>query len=437
MKNGRTIILANLLGLIIILTGCTNDEISDHRNHQEVEEAHHKNAQESDNAHHEHGNDDRESTTSSREQVENEAKGAPHPFNEQSLNGLVIENTKNVTRISEADPIRTSIHVAQTVWPATHEQNQPGTVILAPVNNWQQSLAALTLVHHPNDGPLLYVDEEITDEVVMEINRLQPKGNDQGTQVLIIGQYDEKELNKLDQFKVEQIVGENPADFAEKIEEVFFETIGHVHQAVIIGSSEEKAKEYTIPVGNWIAHMNESLLYVEKETIPQETIKALEKREGEAVIYIVGPEEMISEKVASQLGEYGTVQRISGHTSIDQSIAFSTFKDDNNFGWGITSPGHGLVFVSTEIPELAIAAAPFAHLGKHAPMVWLEAGELTESLYKYLAKLKPAFETDPTEGPYNHGYLIGSLDLIPFQTQGVLDEKLEIVSLDGSDHAHH
>jgi putative cell wall-binding protein len=425
MKFTRKVLLANLLGAGIILAGCANDETSEHHHedHQEIEE------------HHEHEN--HHSSNNSREQVESDGEREPNAFNENAMNGLVVENTKNITRINEEDPVTASIFVSQTVWPATHEQNQPGTVILAPVDDWQYSLAALTLVHHPNDGPLLFVDEEISDHVLMEINRLQPKGNDEGTQVLVIGDYDEKELSKLNGFEVKQIVGENPADFAEKIEESFFETIGHVHQAVIIGSADDAAKGYTVPVGNWIAHMNESLLYVEADTVPQETIKALEKREGKAEIYIVGPEEIISEEVESKLEEYGTVQRISGDNEIEQSIAFSSFKDDNNFGWGITTPGHGLVFVSTESPELAIVAAPFAHLGKHAPMVWLEDGEVTKSLYEYLAKLKPAFTTDPTEGPYNHGYVLGSFDLIPFQTQGILDEKLEIVSLEGNDHAHH
>lgn len=373
-----------------------------------------------------------------RADLEQEAAKAPETFNDNATNELNVSNTKNITRLDEDDPVKMSILVSQTVWPATHEENQPGAVILAPLNQWQNSLAALSLVHHPNDGPLLYWDEEISDDVLNELSRLQPKGNVDGTQVIVVGDVPEQEMSKLDDYKIEQIQGENTADLSKVIDEKFSETIDEVHPNIIIGSSEEDAKEYTISVANWIAHMNETLLYVNKEGIPQETIAALEQREGGATIYVVGPEEVISQEIVQQLEDYGTVERIEGDNPVKQSIAFAAYKDDESgFGWGITQPGHGFVFSSTNTPELAIAAAPFAHLGKHAPLIWLDTGEMTEELYQYMASVKPAYDKEPTEGPYNHGYVIGTFTSIPFTTQGVLDEKMEIVSLQGEDHGGH
>ncbi|GAE24977.1 hypothetical protein JCM9140_944 [Halalkalibacter wakoensis JCM 9140] len=425
-------VLAGILTFALFVTGCANDEATDHHGeqHHEVEEQH----DQKEHVHHEH----HEQSSNDREVLEKEAATAPSSFNERAENGLLVENTKNVTRINQEDPVMASIAVAQTVWPATHEENQPGTVIVAPVGDWQYSLAALTLVHHPNDGPLLYMDDSISEEVIAEINRLQPKGNDEGIQVLVVGNVDEQELTKLNDFQVQNITGDSPADFAEKIEQIFFDTIGHVHPSVIIGSADDEAIGYTVPTGNWIAHMNESLLFVQNDEIPEETRQALEKREGEAIIYLAGPEHIISEDVENELREYGTVHRVAGDDVVQQAIQFSSFKDEQtNFGWGITTPGHGFVFTSTETPELAIAAAPLAHLGKHAPMLWLENGEVTDSIYRYLATVKPAFKEDPTEGPYNHGYVIGTFGKISFETQGVIDDKLEIVSITGDDHAHH
>ncbi|QZT35018.1 hypothetical protein HUR95_07255 [Caldalkalibacillus thermarum TA2.A1] len=47
------------------------------------------------------------------------------------------------------------------------------------------ALAAVNLIHHPNAGPVLYtVKGDIPQEVWNEINRLQPKGNEEGTQVI-------------------------------------------------------------------------------------------------------------------------------------------------------------------------------------------------------------------------------------------------------------
>ncbi|PAM93619.1 ArsR family transcriptional regulator, partial [Flavobacterium sp. IR1] len=110
-----------------------------------------------------HGGHNNDSVDVDRSKLDQEVAKAPENLNDLASDELKVVNTKNITRINENDPIQLSIHVSQTVWPATHEENQPGTVILAPLNQWQYSLAALSLVHHPNDGPLLYWDGEISD----------------------------------------------------------------------------------------------------------------------------------------------------------------------------------------------------------------------------------------------------------------------------------
>ncbi|WP_218241018.1 hypothetical protein, partial [Pseudomonas sp. 2822-17] len=77
---------------------------------------------------------------------------------------------------------------------ATHEANQPGTIILAPLDNWQYSLASLNLVHHPNDGTLLFTNEGSIPELILnEIDRLSPKGNVDGVQVMVLGELEELE----------------------------------------------------------------------------------------------------------------------------------------------------------------------------------------------------------------------------------------------------
>ncbi|QOY38484.1 cell wall-binding repeat-containing protein [Anaerobacillus isosaccharinicus] len=356
-----------------------------------------------------------------------------------SIGGLLHLNTKNVTRLNSNDPFEVSVLTSQTIWPATHNANQPGTIMLAPLEEWQLSLASLNLVHHPNDGPLLFTSEGIIPDLILnEIKRLNPKGNISGTQIMVLGKLNEGELDKLNDFEVLTIAEENPAAFANEIDEFYSNLINEVPESVIIGSLDEKAKEFTIIAGSWITHMNESLLYVSETEIPAETISALEKRAGNASIYVVGPESVISNEVLNQLGQYGEVTRISGETPAQMAIEFAKFRDPKtNFGWGITSPGHGIVMVSTTIPELAITSAPFAHLGKHAPMVWLEDGKFNEEMHEYLAMLKPMFDKEPTEGPYNHGYLIGNEALVSYRVQGIIDEMLEIVPSDGGGHGDH
>lgn len=353
--------------------------------------------------------------------------------------GLLHLNTKNVTRLNSNDAIEMSVMTSQMIWPATHTANQPGTIMLAPIENWQLALASLNLVHHPNDGPLLFTkDGEIPDLILSEIERLQPKGNVNGTQLMVMGEINESELEKLNGYEIVVIKETEAAAFAAEIDHLYSELTNNIPNSVIIGSMDDKGKLFSIPAGGWITHMDEPILYVAENEIPEATITALQKRNGSANIYLVGPESVISNGVAEQLTSYGKVTRIAGETPEQVSIEFAKFRDyETNFGWEVVSPGHGLVMVSTQNPELAITAAPFAHLGKHGPTVWLTNGEFSEDMHNYLAELKPTFEHEPTEGPYNHGYLIGSEDLVPFKVQGFIDEMLEIVPANGGGHGGH
>lgn len=358
---------------------------------------------------------------------------------EKNQQKMISLNTKNVTRLDTSDPIEAAIGVSQMIWPSTHNENKPGTVILAPLEQWQISLASTNLIHHPNNGPILFYNKGTIPEITMkEIQRLNPIGNVNGTQIMVMGNLGEKELALLDDFKLEQVSGESAAEFARNIDFKYAEITGETTNGVIIASLEDEAKLYSILAGNWIAHMPEPILYVNKEEIPEATKEALSKRNNNASIYVLGPETAISNELENALNEYGTVTRISGETPTETALAFAQFKDNKtNFGWGVNEPGHGLEFVSTSSPEIAIAGAPFAHLGKHAPLIWLAEGEATGEVHNFLNTMQPTFTDDPTVGPYTHVYLLGSTDLITYETQGMIDLMIEISPESGNGHHGH
>lgn len=363
----------------------------------------------------------------------------PTDFNDQASTNLKIESTKNVTRINEEQTTRAATLVSQTIWPATHKENQPGTVILVPEGQWQISMASADLIHHPNNGPVLFTKKDaVPQETLDEIKRLRPVGNEDGTQIMVMGDVSENVLKQLEEYKVQHIEGTDPAKFAADIDRVYAEVAGEVPESVIIVSPEEKSKLFSLPAVNWIAHMPEPVLFVNKDDIPEATLAALEVRKKKPNMYILGPESVISKKVEEQLSEIGTVTRIAGEDPVSNAISFAQFKDqDTGFGWGMNEPGHGLSFVSTETPELAIAAAPFSHLGKHAPLIWLENGQPHEDIYKFLASIRPTFTNNPQDGPFNHAFMTGTFDQISFKTQGIIDEKLEITNAGGGGHGGH
>lgn len=430
MKN-KLLLLIISVATIMFLAACTNNEPMNHDNmdqndmdHENMEEQEHQN----------HGEN-----TSSNEVDRKQFTKAPAYFNSKAPDNLLTLNTKNITRLDSDDPIEMAVLVSQTIFPSTHEENQPGTVILVPVNNWQIGLASANLIHHPNNGPILFItEEEIPSLTKNELDRLNPIGNAEGTQVMVMGNVSNSILSQLEDYQVETIQGNDIAKFAASVDEKFAQVVGgNYPESVIVVSSEEEAKLYSLVAANWIAHMNEPILYVSKDDIPEATVEALMKREN-ANIYLLGPEDILSSNVEQMLAEYGKVTRIAGEDPVTTSISFASYKDqDTNFGWGLTDPGHGVSFISTETPDLAIAGAPFSHLGKHAPIIWLENGNIDESLYQFLATIKPTFTDDPTQGSYNHGFILGTLNNVSYQTQGILDDKLEIVSASGEGHGGH
>ncbi|CAH1204785.1 hypothetical protein PAECIP111892_02544 [Paenibacillus auburnensis] len=350
--------------------------------------------------------------------------------------------TKNTTRINTSDPVQAAVLISRTLWTAETDNNRPSSVVLTDVNNWQISAASTDLIHHPSNGPVLFFDKESVPPVTLEeLKRLNPLGaeGNENIQIVIVGPVAssvEEQLNNLD-MKIDKIEGDEPAAIAEAIDAYYAKAAGELPQAVIVGSMD--SPEYTLPAVNWIAHMPEPLLYVKKDEIPAATVEALNKREGKATIYVLGPESVISAKVEDELTAYGTVTRIAGKNPYANAIAFAQYKDtSNDFGWGITTAGHNFSFLTTDSTMLAIAAAPFSHVGKHAPLIFTEKDGLPDSVMEYLMNVQPKFQKSPAEGPYNHAWVTGGKDTISAAAQSEIDDMLEISPASGGNpHAGH
>lgn len=90
----------------------------------------------------------------------NQEVTAPKEMNQGASNDLLTTSLKNVTRLNTNDSLQMAVLTSQTIWPATHKENQPGAVILVPVNEWQLGIASADLIHHPNNGPILFIEKK-------------------------------------------------------------------------------------------------------------------------------------------------------------------------------------------------------------------------------------------------------------------------------------
>jgi hypothetical protein len=176
--------------------------------------------------------------------------------------------------------------------------------------------------------------------------------------------------------------------------------------------------------------MATGLFWVTKNSVPQATVDALKRRDGQARIYLFGGPDQISSSVASKLSQYGSVIRVTNDdyvaynappvdTPEDTAIAFSKMWDSaGEMGWKITGPGHGFTLVNIDDWQGAVASSPLSHLGFHAPLLFTNsATTLPTNVDAYFKSVEPTFLTTPADGPYNMTYAIGSWDKISWSEE--------------------
>lgn len=131
--------------------------------------------------------------------------------------------TKNTSRILGNNAEQIALATACMIWPATETGNRPKAVLIAPSESWQIQLAAVDLIHHPSDGPLLVSNKEnISEAVLSELSRLNPVGSTDGIKVITIGMSDNAGKQLRDKgYKIHEIKGDNPNKVAEDIDEYY------------------------------------------------------------------------------------------------------------------------------------------------------------------------------------------------------------------------
>jgi hypothetical protein len=111
---------------------------------------------------------------------------------------------------------------------------------------------------------------------------------------------------------------------------------------------------------------------------------------------------------------------------VRNAIEFARYFD-GDFGWGVSTPGHGMVFARAGRPLEAAAAAPLSGAGSYGPLFLLDDAEsLPIPLQGQLLDTQPAYRTNPVAGVYNHGWIIGNRKAIARSMQAKLDTLLEI-----------
>jgi hypothetical protein len=385
----------------------------------------------------------------------------PPPPGESNL--VSTYATKTTTRLYGANPYQEAVSVTQHIWPAALPLNAPnennndpdrpwGLTLLTP-DDPLTAITATPLIHFPDDAPVLYVSRNGIPQVTLnEIKRLGDTGISRyhNVDAFLVGASAnpavESQLRSIG-VKYVTVTAPNIPALANTVDKLYGSiqnpdtgvpgmgggaTMGGGSANVMIGSTS--AYNYILPATHWVAHMASGLLWVNQNSVPSATIQALQRRGGQANIYLFGGPQQISPSVANQLSHYGRVVRISNNdnvafnanptdTAVDTAIAFAKMWDPMGMvGWKITGPGHGFTLVNENNWQAAVASAPLSHLGFHAPLLFTNSsGTLPPQLDAYYKSVAPTYTTTPADGPYNMSYVIGSWNQITWGQQAHVD----------------
>ena len=372
--------------------------------------------------------------------------------------------TKTTQRLYGADPFQEAVSVTQHVWPSALPENAPnennndpdrpwGVTLLTP-DDPLTAITAVPLLHFPDDAPILYVTKQGIPQITLnEIKRLGDTGMSRyhNVDAFLVGSAAnpavQRQLKAMG-MKYVTVTAPNIPALANTVDKLYGEienpdtgvpNMDNGAQNVMIGSLD--AYQYLLPATHWVAHMASGLLWVKKDSVPQATIDALERRNGKARIYLFGGPQQISGAVAKRLSRYGVVMRVTNDdivafnvppkdTPVDTAIAFAKMWDSaGEVGWKITGPGHGFTLVNIDDWQGAVASAPLSHLGFHAPLLFTDgASILPPELDAYYKSVAPTYLTSPADGPYNMTFVIGSWDQITWPVQAHVDYVSEMAN---------
>ena len=347
-------------------------------------------------------------------------------------------STGFTTRYAGRNVYETAVTLAQTTFPATSELNQPQTIILARPDQKAELMATVSIIHHPIDAPILFVERDrIPPETRAALERFEPEGQafDGNVKAIVVGDIAEGVVREVEGMglKVRRIQGApgDPVSLAAAVDDYRAAIHADHPDTVVVASLDQP--DFAIPALSFVAHMPSGFVFVNRDSIPEATRGVLSRRYGPTFMYLMGPESAISEGVARELARYGHVQRLSapdpyalsayfaGYRDSGQDFGFWIGRSPRDFGWGIAEGGHNFTFVNPDAWAEGIAAALLSHRGKHGPILLVQQDAVPEPVRRYLDETVRPRPSAARDQLFNHGSIVGNTTAISARLQGEID----------------
>jgi hypothetical protein len=350
--------------------------------------------------------------------------------------GIPVLATNNTTRVDGANPVEDAAGVAQAVYPGLTPATRPEAVTIAPTDDWQAALASAVLMADPIHAPILLSGPgSLPASTSAALSALKPRGAGvaRGAQAIAVG-----DVPKPGGLHVASITGSTPYALAAAIDTFESAAAGRPSADVIVVSANAPA--YAMPAAGYAAESGDPILFVTATSVPQATRQAI-LAHGHPKIFVLGPQSVIPHAITKVLDQLGTVRRVDGSDPISNAVAFSRYRNppcpvgagcvpgDGNFGWAVTSGGHGYVFANDSNPLVAAAAAPLSGSGTYGPLLLVSSASAlpTQDADDLLNNASGYNQEGPTAAVYNHGWIIGGQSAISATSQAEVESLLEVL----------
>ncbi len=366
------------------------------------------------------------------------AGAGSHPLQQEAV------ATAYTVRIPGRNAEEQAILLAQTVYPATREDNAVGAIILVPQDAYIALTAMSRITHMPVNAPLLYLTTEgtISEQTLREMKRLRPEGvlQDWRTDVYAVNvpPVEVQRIEELLGYRVRTFYADDAVELAEVLDrwQAAMKS-DHADEVIISAIDHPHGIQHGLGPMGWNAHMGKGFAWVYRDSVPRATREILERRYGDhgAFMYLTGGDSVISNKVAVELARYGLVRRIAGPTPYATSAVNAGYKDygrnwgwwwdwdPRDFGWGIAQAGHNYIIGRAEDELFMIPAAVLGHMGKHGPMLLVTRDSVPRPVMNYLNMVKP-YPTGAQETILNYAWIIGDTARVSLVTQQAVDRLL-------------
>jgi hypothetical protein len=338
----------------------------------------------------------------------------------------VTWDLKNATRVGGSTDEETALHALQIAFPATQPDNTP-CVVIETADDWRLALAAAPLIARPSNAAVLAGTlGNRTENLAREVSRLLA-GRSPSSPSSCANAPEGLPLPIL-----QAIPLGDPAAVAAGIDTRRSTGPVDAARAVMIVAADADSR-WSLPAAAYAARTGTPILFVTKDGVPEATTSALARRGGQARLFVLGPARVIPERVLDELRRSGAVTRIEGADPAKNAVRFAEFQDEAaTFGWRHGPRGRrqrtgaNTILVHGDRWQDGVMAAHLARAGRSGPLLLTGGATLGATTDRHLWAHRPAFAETPAEGPFNHVWVVGSLDRIPFQVQAWADYSQEI-----------